>query len=63
MCPEQARGILPQAMMTDYYSTGHLKAWGRLIKQRLEEHAQKEIRDYAQLLVDEVNKNLTYRLL
>lgn len=52
MCPEQARGILPQAMMTDYYATGNLKAWQRLIAQRLDAHAQKEIRDYAILLQD-----------
>lgn len=52
MCPEQARGILPQAMMTDYYATGNLKAWQRLITQRLDAHAQKEIRDYAILLQD-----------
>lgn len=58
MCPEQARGILPQAMMTDYYATGNLKAWERLIAQRLDLHAQKEIRDYAILLQDSLTNFL-----
>lgn len=53
MCPEQARGTLPQAMITSYYATGNLAAWKRLIKQRLDDHAQKEIRDFA-IIVDDI---------
>lgn len=47
VCPEQARGILPQAMITSYYVTGNKAAWKRFITQRLDPHAQKEIRDLA----------------
>lgn len=50
VCPEQARGLLPQAMMTSYYATGHLAAWKRLVTQRLDSHAQEEIRDFASIV-------------
>lgn len=46
-CPEQARAILPQAMMTSYYVTGSLAAWARAYKLRIDPHAQKEIQDLA----------------
>lgn len=49
-CPEQARGILPQSMLTSYYVTGNLAAWKRLISQRLDPHAQLEIQDLAKQL-------------
>lgn len=47
ICPEQARMVLPQNMMTSYYVTGSLAAWARAYKQRIDEHAQKEIQDLA----------------
>lgn len=47
ICPEQARMILPQSMMTSYYVTGSLAAWARAYKLRSDSHAQKEIRDLA----------------
>lgn len=47
ICPEQARMILPQNMMTSYYVTGSLAAWARAYKQRIDAHAQKEIQDLA----------------
>lgn len=47
VCPEQARMVLPQSMMTSYYVTGSLAAWARAYKLRIDEHAQKEIRDLA----------------
>jgi len=46
-CPEQARAILPQAMITSYYVTGSLAAWARAYKLRIDPHAQKEIQDLA----------------
>jgi thymidylate synthase (FAD) len=46
-CPEQARMVLPQSMITSYYVTGSLAAWARAYKQRIDLHAQKEIRDLA----------------
>jgi thymidylate synthase (FAD) len=47
VCPEQARMVLPQSMYTSYYVSGSLAAWGRMYKQRIDPHAQKEIQDLA----------------
>lgn len=47
VAPEQARMVLPQSMMTAYYTTGSLAAFARAYKQRSEAHSQKEIRDLA----------------
>lgn len=54
-CPEQARGILPQAMMTDYYATGSYAAWKRLEYWRIDEHSQLEIQDHAKK-INEITK-------
>ena len=47
VAPEQARMILPQSMMTTYYTTGSLAAWARAYKQRIDPHAQVEIQQLA----------------
>src|ERR1700747_341251 len=47
VAPEQARMVLPQSMFTSYYVTGSLAAWARAYNQRIDPHAQKEIRDLA----------------
>jgi thymidylate synthase (FAD) len=47
VCPEQARMVLPQCMMTEFIETGSLAAYARLCKLRQGEDAQKEIRDVA----------------
>lgn len=47
VCPEQARAILPQSMMTDYYATGSYSAWKRLEYLRLDPHSQVEIQEHA----------------
>jgi thymidylate synthase (FAD) len=47
VAPEIARGILPQSMYTEFIETGSLYAYARLCKLRLDGHAQKEIREYA----------------
>ncbi len=49
VAPEQARMVLPQSMYTEYYVTGSLAAWARAYKLRIDTHAQKEIRDLADL--------------
>lgn len=49
VCPEQARMMLPQAMMTEYYVTANLAAWNRSIHQRTDSHAQVEIQDLFKL--------------
>ena len=56
VAPEQARMVLPQSMMTEWYWTGSLVAFARVVTQRLSEDAQYECRIVAekidQLLVN-----------
>jgi len=56
VAPEQARMLLPQSMMTEWYWTGSLVAFARIVTQRLSEDAQYECRVVAekidQLLVN-----------
>ena len=47
ICPEQARMVLPQSMMTEFIETGSLAAYARLVKLRTSPDAQKEIREVA----------------
>lgn len=42
---EQARGILPQNLMTKFYMTGNLRNWAHFIKLRIDHHAQHEVRE------------------
>lgn len=39
---EQARGILPQCLMTKFYMTGNLRNWVHFLQLRIHAHAQKE---------------------
>lgn len=57
ICPEQARMVLPQSMMTSWYWTGSLNAWARAYNLRTDEHSQKE---HLQLFgeVDKIISNL-----
>jgi len=52
--PEQVRMIPPQSMYTEYYLTGNMDAWNRLIGLREDPHAQKEIRDLAAMIKEEL---------
>jgi thymidylate synthase (FAD) len=56
VCPEQARMFLPQNMMTEWYWTGSLVAFARVCNLRLDPHTQKECRDVAALLKQELNE-------
>jgi len=47
VAPEQARFILPQGCLTQWYWTGSLYAYARFYKQRISEHAQWEVRQFA----------------
>ena len=47
VCPEQARAVLPQSMMTEFIETGSLAAYSRIYGLRSDPHAQKEIQEYA----------------
>ena len=50
VAPEQARFVLPQGMYTEWYWTGSLSAYARFYKQRIDSHAQWEIREYAKAI-------------
>jgi len=52
VAPELARAVLPQSMYTEFIETASLAAYARLCGLRLDPHAQKEIRDFAQALSD-----------
>lgn len=52
VCPEQARMLLPQNMMTEFIETGSLAAYARLCKLRLGPDAQKEVQDVARMISD-----------
>lgn len=47
VAPEQARMVLPLNVMTEWIWTGSLAAWARMCKLRLDAHAQKETREIA----------------
>lgn len=52
VCPEQARAVLPVAMMTTWIWTGSLSAFARVCALRIDAHAQQECREIA-LMIDE----------
>ena len=52
VCREQARGILPQNMMTTFYCTMNLRNALHFLSLRMDKHAQKEIREYANEMHD-----------
>lgn len=54
VAPEQARMVLPQSMYTEFYSTGSLIAYSRMINLRKDGHAQKEIQYLAQLCDEKI---------
>lgn len=45
---EQARGVLPQNLMTEFWMTGNLRNWIHFLGLRIDAHAQEEVRDVAQ---------------
>ena len=50
VAPEQARMVLPQNTMTEWWWTGSLVFFARVCKQRLDSHAQQETQEVAQLI-------------
>lgn len=49
---EQARFVLPQGVMVNWYWTGNLSSFARFYNQRTDEHAQREIQDLARMVGD-----------
>ena len=52
VCPEQARMILPQSMMTEWYWSGTLHAFAKMCGLRLKEDTQAETRIVAEKIED-----------
>jgi thymidylate synthase (FAD) len=52
VCPEQARIVLPQSMMTEFIETGSLAAYARLCTLRADPSAQLEIQELARKVSD-----------
>ena len=50
VAPEQARMILPQTMMTEWYWSGSLQAFARVCNQRLDHHSQEETQEIARMI-------------
>ena len=56
ICPEQARMVLPQSMMTEWYWTGSLMAFARVCNLRCKPDVQKETRDVCDKISEHCNK-------
>ncbi|QBQ72499.1 thymidylate synthase [Roseobacter phage CRP-2] len=56
VCPEQARMILPQSMMTEWYWSGTLYAFAKMCGLRLKEDTQAETRIVAEKVEDVMAK-------
>lgn len=54
VCREQARGLLPQTLLTKFYMTGSLRNWDHFIELRTHEGAQEEV----QVLARRIKKHL-----
>lgn len=50
VCREQARGVLPQNLMTEFYMSGNLRNFAHFISLRKHEGAQAEVQDVANQL-------------
>lgn len=47
IAPEQARFVLPQGTYTEWWWTGSLSAYARVVNLRQDKHAQWEVREYS----------------
>lgn len=54
ICAEQARAILPQGAVTEWVWTGSLLFWSRVYNLRIKPDTQKETRDFAELLGEQM---------
>jgi len=52
---EDARYILPNATFTSIMVTANFRAWRNFLELRCDKHAQKEIRDMAQIILQHLN--------
>ena len=56
VCPEQARMVLPQNTMTEWWWSGTLGAFLDMLKLRLDSHTQQETREVAQMIAKKVKE-------
>ena len=54
VCPEQARMVLPQSMMTEWYWSGSLDAFADMCHLRCKPDTQAESREVAELIEDQM---------
>lgn len=52
VAPEHARMILPQNMYTEFYMSGNLRNFSHFLKLRLDSHAQLEVRQVAEQMLE-----------
>jgi thymidylate synthase (FAD) len=60
VAPEQARGVLPLFMNTEWIWSGSLAAFARVYKLRIDPHAQKEVRDIAEKIGELIPHNMQH---
>lgn len=60
VAPELARIVLPQGVFTSYIVTGSLAAFARFVNQRMDPHAQKEIRTLAEITAAQIEPLFPY---
>jgi thymidylate synthase (FAD) len=48
VCREQARAVLPQSLLTQFYMTMNLRNWVHFLRLRLDSHSQYEVRAVAE---------------
>lgn len=51
---EQARAILPQSLLTQFYMSGNLRNWAHFIKLRKDSHAQYEVQVIARRIEEQL---------
>lgn len=56
VCPEQARMVLPQNTMTEWWWSGTLGAFLDMLKLRLDPHTQQETREVAEMIANHVKE-------
>ena len=56
VCREQARGVLPQNMYTEYYASANLNNILKFINLRLHDGAQLEIQEMAKAMLEIIAK-------
>ncbi|MFA6815851.1 MAG: FAD-dependent thymidylate synthase [Lentisphaeria bacterium] len=60
VCREQARGVLPQNLMTTFWATVDLSNLLKFIELRASDHAQWEIRVYAEAIKDLIRPSIPH---